>query len=516
MKKIMNKIRALSLMAIVILTAGFMTSCSQDDDGADTASVIRFLITDGGVTRAATDGTSMRTTFEQGDRAGLYAVIDGQVILNNIPLTFSVNGFWEADEPIAADKNLSNAKFYAYYPYCDDASFNAASNNPFAAMVEAIRPSANQSSKAHYEAADVMVTAASSLGTYNTVSLTLKHQKAMVCVELPNSSYIFNNAGIDPYVMAKSEDVAFYLNGNSVYPYFDEPSQSYCLIIEPEQDLMLDVTFTNNSEDAVFKADMLSQLKSGQYAKYVVDGGAQLINTTLQIGDYYCANGRIISKDTPQENLPQNIIGVVFKLGTTEALRSANSNWSHGVVVGLKEIRGKWGTNSSATSEQNTAGWRYWYRNYGLDDQGTTSAGSLVEETMAEEGYETTKAWRNVPEPLTIGNFTLDYTTEMNAIVNSWVDENPLPNGVCSGWYIPSLRDLQNLEAQSTLLSQQLTAIDATDLLWNTGSSDRYWSCNVRGAGSNWCYVGVKTTLTDRYKGVACNGNAYYRFLLAF
>lgn len=51
---------------------------------------------------------------------------------------------------------------------------------------------------------------------------------------------------------------------------------------------------------------------------------------------------------------------------------------------------------------------------------------------------------------------------------------------------------------------------------WNTGGSDNYWSCNVRGAGSNWCYVGKKTALADRYKGVACNGNAYIRFLFAF
>lgn len=135
---------------------------------------------------------------------------------------------------------------------------------------------------------------------------------------------------------------------------------------------------------------------------------------------------------------------------------------------------------------------------------------------MVEEGFETTAAWRAVPQPLTIGEFTLDYTSVMNTTMDEWTENYPLPAAICSGWYFPSLRDWINIEAQSSLLSTQLTAAGGTDLLWNTGSSNNYWSCNVRAAGSNWCYVGKKTAVGDRYKGVACNSNANYRFLFAF
>lgn len=241
------------------------------------------------------------------------------------------------------------------------------------------------------------------------------------------------------------------------------------------------------------------------------------MNTTLEVGDFYCADGSIVGRNTPQEELPSNIVGVIFKLGTTEAIRSANANWSHGVVISLNEVRGKWGTNASTNSAQNSAGWRYWYRDYNLADQsGVTSAASLNETNMAEEGYEVTKAWRAVPEPLEIGGITLDYTSEMNLNMDAQLSNYPLPAGICSGWYYPSLGDWHNIETQLEMLSEQLTMAGASDIRWNTGGSDNYWSCNVRGAGSNWCYVGKKTTLADRYKGVACRDNAYIRFLFAF
>ena len=502
-----------------------IVSCSSDlneEQGARgkeqeaRSEALRFNIFDAGTTtRAATDGQTMTTTFELADQAGLYAVKGGQVLLENIPLTYNASGFWEAAEAIEATGELSGAQFYAYYPYTADAQFNASSATPFAQMVAAVSPGAKQSTKADYEAADIMVTAAATIGQYNAVNLPLQHQKAMVCVELPNSSYIFDNAGMDPYVVAKAENVSFTLGGNAVQPYFDEASQSYRLIVEPGQAATLKASFTNNGADNSYETPSLAAVSAGQYAKFVVDGGASLVNMTLQTGDYYCADGHIVSKDAAV--LPDNVIGVVFKLGTTEAIRSANASWSHGVVIGLNEVRGKWGTNASTTSAQNTACWRYWYRDHNLADQsGVTAAASLNETNMAEEGYEVTKAWRAVPEPLTIGGITLDYTTEMNKNLDDQIAAHPTPAGICTGWYYPSLGDWHNIEAQLTMLSGQLTAAKGSNIRWNTGGSDNYWSCNVRGAGSNWCYVGKKTALADRYKGVACNGNAYFRFLLAF
>ena len=497
-----------------------IVSCSSDlneEQGARgkeqeaRSEALRFNIFDAGTTtRAATDGQTMTTTFELADQAGLYAVKGGQVLLENIPLTYNASGFWEAAEAIEATGELSGAQFYAYYPYTADAQFNASSATPFAQMVAAVSPGAKQSTKADYEAADIMVTAAATIGQYNAVNLPLQHQKAMVCVELPNSSYIFDNAGMDPYVVAKAENVSFTLDGNAVQPYFDEASQSYRLIVEPGQDATLKATFTNNGADNSYETPSLAAVSAGQYAKFVVDGGASLINTTLHVGDYYCADGHIVSKDATV--LPNNIVGIVFKVGTTESIRNANSNWSHGVVVALNEpSKTKWGIDASPTSAQNTAGWRYWYKDFNLADQnGKTNAAQLDESIMYEEGYEVTLAWRAVPEPLTIGGETLDYTTVMNATFDSWNAANALP-AVTTGWYIPSLRDWINMEAQRSVLDAQLSAAGGKAF-----SKDPYWSCNVRGAGSNWCYVLGKTALADRYKGTGYKDSRMWRFLFAF
>lgn len=529
-----DKIFQIVMTAVCVLS---LLACSQEDIDSSvgqetTKESLRFVIYDnaaatlnGGSSsasntasrRAATNASSMITTFEVGDQAGLYVVKGGNVVYDNVKLIYNVSGFWEAADAIEVTDEIAGAQFYAYYPYKEDAQFSASSSEPFADMVSATVPDGRQNTKSGYEAADIMVSGATTIGEYNTVQLPMQHQKAMVCIELPNSSYIFTNDGVDPYVVAKAENATFMLDGTSVQPYFDDASQSYRLIVEPGQAQSVKVTFESNGESKSFEANNLSEITKGKYAKYVVDGGASLTEMELQVGDYYCADGKIVSKDTPAADIPGNVVGVIFKIGTTETIRTANPNWSHAVVVSLTEKRDKWGTKGSTSSAENTAGWRYWYESYGLADQNRkTNATQLDESIMTEEGFEVTKSWRSVPEPLTIGDYTLDYTSVMNATMNSWIEENPLPASICSGWYFPSLVDWKNIEAQSSVLSTQITAAGGTDLLWNLGSSNNYWSCNVRAAGSNWCYVGNKTALSDRYKGVTCSSNANYRFLFAF
>lgn len=490
----------------------FMTACSNEDmnTAASAGEPLRFNLYDANVSRATTEGTTMVTTFELADKAGLYIVKNGQVLKANIPLTYNSSGFWEASESVEATAEMSGAQFYAYYPYSATATFDASSATPFAAMVAAAVPAANQSSKAAYEAADIMVSPAASIGQYNAVTLPLQHQKAMVCMELPNASYIFDNEGMDPYVISKAEDVKFILDETAVTPYFDETSQTYRLIVEPGACNTLKTTFTNNGEECSYEATQLAQLTQGQYAKYVIDGGASLVNMTLEVGDYFCANGHIVKHQASP--LPSNIVGVIFKLGTTESIRAEHGSWSHGVVISLKDTKAKWGNDKSTTSEQNEKGWRYWYRSYNLADQnGQTNASKLDESLMYEEGFEVTKAWRAVPQPLEIGGITLDYTSLMNETMDNWIASNALPAGITTGWYIPSLGDWQNIERQQTLIDTQLSAAGGTPL-----PTAQSWSCNVRAAGSNWCYVLGKTALSDRYKGVACNSSVNYRFLFAF
>lgn len=335
LKYIYNKVKTAATAAGAgLLLACCLVSCSSDEmegtaeKNADGKLTFKVFDENSAASRAVTDGQTMVTTFELADKAGLYVVKGGQVVVENMPLTYSINGYWEAAEALDAAE-YSGAQFYAYYPYSDNATFTTGAADPFAAMVAATKATVNQSSKADYEAADIMTSTATIVGALNTVQIALRHHKVLVCVELPNSSYIFDNPGIEPYVMAKAENAKFTLDGTTVQPYFDDASQSYRLILEPGQASQLLVTFTNNGEERSYTAENLNAVATGQYAKFVVDGGASLVNMTLQVGDYYCSDGRIVSKDTPASDLPKNIVGVIFKLGTTDAIRSANSSWSH-------------------------------------------------------------------------------------------------------------------------------------------------------------------------------------------
>ena len=116
-----------------------------------------------------------------------------------------------------------------------------------------------------------------------------------------------------------------------------------------------------------------------------------------------------------------------------------------------------------------------------------------------------------MPQPLEIGGITLDYTSLMNETYDTWVTNNPAPDNISSNWYFPSLGDWMNIDAQRTIVGQGIAAAKGTAL-----STSQYWSCNVRAAGSNWCYVLGKTANADRFKGVGCSTSVNYRFLLAF
>ncbi len=507
---IYNKVRKVSIAVVLLAMSGLMVSCSQDDETATANSTqLTFDISDATIITRATTDAAMVTTFETGDVAGLYIVKDGSVKYENLKLTLSDLGSWQTAAPISVD-GLSGATFYIYYPYSALATFDVSAAEPLKAYVDGLILPADQSDVATYKQNDVMVGSTSTVSSNNTVSVKLQHQKSVVCMELPNTSYTFSNPGLNPYVLSKAENVSFTMDDMEVEPYLDAVTQSYRYLVTPGETGTLKVIFTNNGVEKKYEVTNLSQLAAGQYAKYVVDGGVQsTAYGTLQVGDYYCADGKLVSKDAG--TVPSNVVGIIYKIGTPASVQTVNTSWCHAVVVALEEMKAAWGTSSSTTSAQNNAGWKYWYRSYGLSDQnGKTDAAKLDENIMVEDGYENTIAWRTVPEPLTIGDYTLDYTTVMNATFSDWIAGHTLP-ALTTGWYIPSLVDWRNMEGQQETLDAQLEKVGGTVL-----SGNPYWSSNIRNASSGWAYVLGQTEQSKRYKGSGYKDSRLYRFVFAF
>lgn len=148
-------IQKIDILALTLLAALMLASCSKEEEAVvpidsvtpgDTSipdGDIRFEIgfeplNDAGQpdaqTRVATDA-SFRSTWENGDQIGIYAVehdnalaatADGNVF-HNVRLTYSsATGEWKADEPLYWPKDGTKLDFYAYYPY------NPAATNPTA------------------------------------------------------------------------------------------------------------------------------------------------------------------------------------------------------------------------------------------------------------------------------------------------------------------------------------------------------------------------------------------------
>ena len=500
------------------------TACSQEE--TETAPAVpqqlTFHLYDAGMTRSVTDSKTLATTFVAGDEAGLYIAKAGVVYGKNIKLTFNEDGVWAPEKPVAVSGDMDGMQFYAYYPYSADATFNAAAEMPFADMVSQTVPT-DQSTWEAFEKADLMATAASTVDDNKVVHLALVHQRAMAVIELPNQSYTFTNTNpaIEPYVLSKAEDVIFVLGDNNVEPYFDEMTQSYRLLVQAGARKKLQVYFNTNGTDKVCEIANLSQIPASQFAKYTINGGNSSTEFgLLEVGDYYCADGSLVKGGAA--TLPDNIIGVVCRIGTPETIQQVHKNCKHALVMALNDTATKWGTEGSTTSEENSAGWKTWYADYGLtqllksDGKATDKAADIDETLLEEDGYTYTAAWQIVPDIIELGGFKHQFADIVKEAMSTWNDANSLPAGMTSGWYIPSLAEWKQIDEQTATLAASLTAAGGSKVVWMDDSTTPYWSSNLRSHTSNWCYVGGKTELTDRYKGVSYKDSRNIRFVFAF
>ena len=81
-------------------------------------------------------------------------------------------------------------------------------------------------------------------------------------------------------------------------------------------------------------------LEAGSYKVYKVDGGRVEKNHTLQVGDYFLADGNLLSKDAAAEMVAQaEVAGIVFQTAPSrigEGEKNALGGEAHGLVLAAK------------------------------------------------------------------------------------------------------------------------------------------------------------------------------------
>lgn len=513
-------------LCLALCAAFVITACSNQENTPEPQGLSFQLSVGGngsanGPRRIITNGVTMQTAFTVNDEAGVFAIRGGEIMprVNNLKLTYNQNGVWVPAAMVPYSEEYNDAIFYAYYPYSDTVTIDLTKDDVFASVIADFQPSANQSTAALFGKADLMTTGACRLGTLHSVSLPMEHRMALATIELPNVSYVFTNPGVEPYILVSPENVQFKLEtGGELNPYFDEATQTYQLILKPELQDKLIVSYENAGEAVKEEIDQISNIWAGEYARFVIGGGASVTTMTLQIGDYMLKDGTLLSKDATDDELAvakPNIIGVVSLLGTTDAIKADKSGCKHARIIALSEKYAAWGTKKEIKENEGlNDGWKTWYNNYGLPAIAKPSAESIV-----AQGYEYTKNWLTVPADLTYGGFSHNLVGYFKEEYGAFTTATPSPV-VTTMWYVPSLKEWTDMKANEAAVSTSLLRIGATDFVWNdeTKTKDQnrtYWSPEIRGTTTMFSFL-VNTSGVISYPAAYNNYQYNYRYMLAF
>lgn len=369
----MKQYKLMQVALLAILLFGW-AGCSQNEEEVpgNVRNGIVLNVTDTGIISnepsTRTEDTGFVTTFTQGDQIGLFAVKDGAILdeINNMPFTF--NGSSWSGKPILYDDRLVGVNFYAYYPYQSEMTgkTDLIGDDFFAPLAAGWELTTEQSDQKAYAKQDLMTSNATALigenGNYS-LSFQLTHRMSLVVVKLPSTRYIFTDAeGVampeeTPYV-AMSVDVAFYLDnveeGTKISPYYDAKKDEYRLLRKPSSENQI----IGHYNDKQCTLDTAEKMKEGKYKRFVVDGGYKEVTHHLQVGDYYYADGSVVSGNEA-EPAKDNCIGIVCWVGnpmpsvlykdvagtpytaTNDALLRSHPNCVHGLVMSLYTETGK-------------------------------------------------------------------------------------------------------------------------------------------------------------------------------
>lgn len=460
--------------------------------------------------------TAQTSPFVAGDKMGVFAVRNGAVMssVRNICITRSADGLWQSDVEIIYADSTREAQFYAYYPYSESMTFDPSAADPFAAWVASQSAASDQSTAEAFHAADIMTSGATPLTRQASLDFVFAHRWAMVRVEMPTLTYVFTN-DLPPYTQWTPTDVQFIAAEQTIQPFWNDDQLCYQYLIQPASVDQMALTYTNTlSQTKYATIPSLASIPAGQFAHFTIDGGKQQQPITLHVGDFFLKDGSIVSKeDNPDA---ADVLGVVCQLGTTDAIRADYPNCSHGIVLALTESKAKWSTHGSTTSDENAAGWKTWWTEYGLSDLPTTKAAEINQSALTPVGYEFTKAWLAVPSDLTLGGYTVPVKDGFQLYYDNYVASHPLPN-MTTNWFVPSLREWLTIKAAETELAASFTQVSAAPFAW-TGSSSAvyYWSSNLRAATSMWTFTGKDSDASADLFHADTKDSRIYRLIFAF
>lgn len=501
-----------TIMFVCTLVA---TSCSNEEDInlPVTKGNIRFNFSDSGVhntvsTKAATD-KEYQTTFEEGDKIGLYAFANEETTTpiegyNNVCLTYQ-NREWvltgeEGSASLNYDTQLKDAVFHAYYPYQESVTLSGTPNSPFTTLINGWVINADKS----YTENDLMTGSGTASTNKNdiTVSIALKHEMAMIVVGLSGgTTYKFTNQEpkLSDYT-ASSGEATFSINDTDVTSLAETINGKYRFLVKPDTDATLNVSYggkTYTQENVNIPASKYQEYSIGS------NSSSEPIEFELSVGDYYCSDGTLIESDAElSENIKSKIIGVVYYVGNPQPgstglnyntdypdiLAAEHPSCTHGLVYAIKSVNTdavtSWGDGSFGDGKVSGYYEKYNYKR--------NTAPKYIWETSSSNygarmlGYDYTAV-------LTANK--VDYPTLFQHL-----DQTDAPS-VSSGWYLPSYGELKllatgTLDEKSGIITIDKSAIETS--LSNIGGEALFEKTDAPYASSTFNYPKNKETFGNK------------------
>lgn len=521
------------ISALLIAGIASFSSCSQEDDFNEVNSSNGFQITvsDGGFlditpgTRAVENGYT--TEFADGDAIGVFAVDENKNIvsdINNRKFTMN-NGTWTLDGQIIEYKGeeFKTMKFYAYYPYNENVVFEPSKDDPFETYVNAWEVEKNQSGE-EYTKYDLMTSSSAAVADNHfkgEIKFTMQHCMALVVLKMPKLVYNFVNSDVtlDDYELPVTNG-SFKLDNAGVTPYYQESTGTYRFLVKPGQEFKLEGTYTGVKE---MTYTATATLNGGTAKLYTVTDNNKK-EYTLAIGDYYCADGSIVSKDT--ETIPENVIGIVCYVGNpqpsitnptictemNDVLRRDFPSCKHGLAIALNSVN----TDRSRFNSGGTLVFGDWFTS---DDDWKDKLISNATTTACIDaflGYNNTVLLERTLTPTACD----DAQTHLN----TYRESISVPMGLSTNWFIPSLKEFEQIATCLSVVNSSLIKAGGTALTsggtFEKASSEadgQYWSSNERNTVSQAVYSHNLTTgyfnATRRNMG---SYGCFFRLAIAF
>lgn len=430
-------------------------------------------------------------------------------------------------------KYYPDVDYYAYYPYqtslVGDVDISATdASGFFANIIGEWQPASDQSTHEKYTAQDLMI--AKGVFDNKNLSFGMKHQMALVVIELPGIRYSFSNINpsVSDYIIdpldTQFDNFSPCRMEDGTYRYLVRPSQA-------------SLTFTGGYTDPYGKNKgwrIETNISNGMYKYFKIEGELTSVSRyNLQAGDFMMKDGTLIGKDATLTQAQKDAcIGIVFWVGdptkgahnngtqSTDfdgtALRKEQPQCTHGLVVALKDASAGvgmlWQNTLTAVSSWTNSNTPY----------GSIAAGTGENDALNKlRGYNNTRSIRAY-------NANGDNTSKVLPVqaIDTWAVSTLVPT-TGSGWYLPSEKELTLLcgkdvnniwsnnsggTGMSDVVNGQLTKLGSHAA---TIQAAYYWSGSESALHSdNVLYVYFSNGYVDRLGKV--NGRSRVRAILAF